>query len=126
MTRTRFLLIFFMIGLALVAGKFGCRALIRTQRQERLAFIEGQLAEKASFLPKDLQSTLREKLDAAKTQLDQRRLSPIALDTLRQRTEAALADGHLYPREAQHIIDLLTDFPIWRDEIHAIKYMGQR
>ena len=126
MTRSQLTAAISLLLIGFATGKFGCRALIQHQRKSRLSTIEERLERHSQALPKTLRTSLKARMKAAENQLDAGELSPIALDTLRQRSEAILADGLVYPREAQHLIALLEDFPTWQDEVHALKYMGQR
>ncbi|MFT7619362.1 MAG: hypothetical protein ACI97A_003013 [Planctomycetota bacterium] len=115
-----------LIGLSLVGGKFGCRAISKQERMSRFETLEQGLVEACGELKPGLRQDLLRRMKKARAQLVDDELSPIALDTLRQRFEATMADGQLYPREASHLIALLADFPHWQDEVHAMKYMGQR
>lgn len=126
MTIQRTVIIFVLWGLALLGGKFGCRAISHHERHQRLIGIEHQLDQASVELAPAMHHDLLERLNQALAQLEDRKLSPIALDTLRQRAEGALADGRLMPREASHLIVLLADFPHWQDDVHGRKYMGQR
>ena len=107
----------------LTLGRFSCDAIAHKQRQDRLADCSRSILAQTGKLDAKVHAELKE---AFATALATKDPSPIAIDTLRNRCEAVLADQELFPREAQHIIRLLKDFPIWQDEVHALKYMGQR
>ncbi len=126
MTVSRTAMTVVLLTLALVGGKFGCRAQAQKIRAEKLRSIQEKLTGRLSLVSPQARAELLNQLDAAIAQNATKDLSPIAIDTLRQRCEAILADGKIFPREAQHLIRLLNDFPDWQDQIHAIKYMGQR
>ncbi len=115
-----------LLAIALVGGKFGCRAQAQKNRSEKLRSIQEELTGRLSLISPQARAELLNQLDSAIAQNAAGDLSPIAIDTLRQRSEAVLADDKIFPREAQHLIRLLNDFPGWQDQIHAIKYMGQR
>ena len=125
MTRTKVLVLLALL-LGITGSRFGCRSLAVSAHQGRLAAMLSALQDQGRTLPEARRRALREGLGTAEQLLDEGRVSPVALDTLRNRWEAVLADGLLTVREADHLLELLNDIPHWRDAVHAEKYAGQR
>ncbi len=109
-----------------MGSRFACSHVILERRLRLWDDISGDLKTRTAHLPPTQQEELLQQMKVAEALIRAGRLSPIAFDTFRNRWEAVVADGRCTEDEGQHLLRLLKDFPHWRDEVHAIKYMGQR
>ncbi|MCB9833372.1 MAG: hypothetical protein H6807_12960 [Planctomycetes bacterium] len=122
----RALALLLILALGLGLCRQGCRLVARHETRRILETTRAGVLAAAGELPAATRERLRAGLDQALSLAADDRLSPIARDTLRNRGEAVLADGRLFPREADHLLRLLDALPTWRDEVQAIEFMGQR